>query len=387
MDFNNYFNNIDLNKTEEKKGIHFEQKITPDLLWCISQVILDLTKNNLELHFTDADVRTSENFNILMRDYFSKAEQSERTENEYNKVSSYQLGLLVYTDILGETTDRPKLYYIKNIDILKELASHELTALKFLVAYVEKFIADNGLTEVFNDYKNNPTQSTYIRAKEAYWQWAKTHTRVRTEDPRHSNRVFNKIFNLFAYGHAINGESGAKVIDGKCPYSFLVYKRINFRDSSMPRGLSRREFYELMDQEASIEQRERQAKKEVRNKHLNGELTDPALGYINNNKFMGHHILPQNEYKDFRDKRENIIMLTPDQHYAYAHETGTQTINTTYQVHCLIGKLHSIKKSLQTGENFYSMKNFAEMVNTLYGTGFNQDSGIEDVQSFLKSKI
>ena len=387
MDMRQYFDGEDLRKTPSKKGIHFEQKITPDLLWCVSQVLLEITGESTEKEFTDEDVRNSDSFNVLMKDYFSKAEQSDNTENEYNKVSSYQLGFLVYANILEETSTHPKIYKIKNLELLKDLAGHELTALKFLICFVDKFLSDNELLSVFKEYEQNQTQTNYIKAKEAYWQWARVNTHVRTPNPTHSNRVFNKIFNIYAYGHDLNGESGAHVTEGKCPYNFLVYKRINFRDESMPRGLSRNEFLELQDREATSEQRERQVKKEIRERHPNGEILDSSLGYSNNQRFMGHHILPQNEYRQFKDFRENIIMLTPDQHFAFAHNQGTQAIDVNYQIHCLINKLTSIEDSVNNRDGFYSTKCFVDMLNTIYGTNLDINTSIESLRNFLTSKL
>ena len=72
MDFHEYFRTKSLTKTP-RVGVHYEQKITPDLLWCVAHVVLDLTKENPDRIFTDNDVRESPVFNSLMQDYFSKA--------------------------------------------------------------------------------------------------------------------------------------------------------------------------------------------------------------------------------------------------------------------------------------------------------------------------
>jgi len=53
--------------------LHFEQKTTPDLIWCVSYTILNLIKDDKEKVFSDKeDVRKSVVFNSLMQDYFSK---------------------------------------------------------------------------------------------------------------------------------------------------------------------------------------------------------------------------------------------------------------------------------------------------------------------------
>ena len=68
MDFNQYFRTKSLVKTP-RVGVHYEQKTTPDLLWCVAHVILDLTKEDANRVFSDDDVRESSVFNSLMQDY------------------------------------------------------------------------------------------------------------------------------------------------------------------------------------------------------------------------------------------------------------------------------------------------------------------------------
>src|SRR3989338_9763993 len=100
MDFNQYFRTKSLVKTP-RVGVHYEQKTTPDLLWCVAHVILALTKEDANRVFSDDDVRESPMFNSLMQDYFSKPPQEE-AENEYNKVGLYQLGVFFFRGFLNK---------------------------------------------------------------------------------------------------------------------------------------------------------------------------------------------------------------------------------------------------------------------------------------------
>jgi hypothetical protein len=45
MDFKEYFRTKSLLKTPNT-GVHYEQKITPDLIWCVSHVVLNLIGND-----------------------------------------------------------------------------------------------------------------------------------------------------------------------------------------------------------------------------------------------------------------------------------------------------------------------------------------------------
>lgn len=383
MNFSEYFKNRDLKKSSNI-GIHYEQKTTPDLLWCVSHTILDLTNEDRNKIFSDKDIRESAVFDSLMQDYFSKPPQKQ-AENEYNKVSSYQLGLLAYSGILEQTGNRPKKYKIANLPILEYMAVNDFNASNFLVEYTEKFLKDNGLFKVFNVYKNNPTQDNHIRAKEAYWKWAKVNTAVRGKDPKHSYRVFNKIFNVFCYKNKIPGENASNITAGPCPYSFLIYNRSNFRDENMPSGMTRNQYkIEVLsgiDSEGVVETLLKKAKDSIRNKYNNdSEIQEQTLGYIPNSGVHVHHILPKNSYPQFSLLRENLIALTPGQHLSSAHiEANTRTINKNYQIICIKKKFNNIKLSLEGGESFYDLNEFIKIINTCFSWNIKENSKVDTI--------
>ena len=388
MDFKTYFQSKDLRKNP-KQGLHYEQKTTPDLLWCVSLVILDITNNERNLVFSDSDIRLSPVFDNLMQDYFSKPAQN-LAENEYNKVSSYQLGLLVYSGILTQVNKRPKKYRIAELQALEYMAVNDLNASKFLTEYTEKFLADNALLPYFETYKNVLTQENHLLAKEGYWAWAKINTAVKGTDPRHSYRVFNKIFNVYCYKHRIPGEDGANITNGPCPYSFLIYNRKNFRDENKPAGMTRKVYTEkmLLDIDASgvvgavLSQK---VKAEIKRKY-NGvsEIQDQAFGFIAESGVHVHHMLPQHSHPEFSLFRENLIALTPGQHLSLAHVQGnTQRINPDFQKVCLKRKFEHIKKSLHNGEDFYSLGKFIQVINSAFNLELSETSSMAEIATAL----
>jgi len=387
-----YFKRLDLTKTSKKTGIHFEQKITPDLLWCVAQAILSIIENNDSIVFSDKEIRTSQVFDNLMKDYFSKPGQAKDTENEYNKVSSYQLGLLTYSCVLKQVGQRPKQYQVKEMEILKFIASNELNSIKFLGLYVDKFLKDNKLLEIFKNYKKQPTQSNYIKTKAKYLKWARANTKVKGLDPKHSYRVFNKIFNIFAYSHRIPGELGARTKQGICPYSFLIYNQLNFRDVKKPPGMSRQEFRENWRVEvnklALLGVEARKNKKQIKEYHLHSEVKDLNLGYEENVGLMAHHILMENEYIEFSAFKENLIVLTPGQHYSLAHpKANTQVVDEKFQLICLLAKLKSIEYSINKKDSFYRLKNLILMLNKRFNWNLNEKTDIKTIRNKLKSEI
>lgn len=387
MDFKEYFKSKDLTKTP-REGIHYEQKTTPDLIWCVAHTISDITQENPNLVFSDKDIRESKVFSSLMQDYFSKAPQEE-AENEYNKVSSYQLGLLAFAGVLKLIKGRPKKYQVLNYEAISFLSTNDLNASKFLADYTEKFLIDNNLISYFEQYKNNPNQDNHLKAKEAYWEWAKLNTGIRGDDRKHTYRVFNKIFNVFCNKNRIPGEDASNITTGPCPYSFLIYNRENFRDQDMPSGMTRSQYraeiLSEIDTGGVVTTLLKKAKEAVRARHGNdSEIKDPLLGYTINSGVHVHHILPQHSYSQFSLSRENLILLTPGQHLSNAHiEASTKTINQDYQKICLKQKFQSIVESLDLNDGFYNLAEFIKIINTCFGWEIQENAEV----SIVKEKI
>ncbi|MFH1365125.1 MAG: hypothetical protein ABIH28_00895 [archaeon] len=384
-DIESFISKQDLKRTLTKTGTYFEQKITPDLLSFIAKAIIEFTKRDTTPSFTDKDIRSSDFFIMMIKDYFSKPTQSQKTENEYNKLSSYQIGLLSFSGILKEVGTHPYSYKISNLGILEFIAQSDMNALLFLKIYVIKMLKDNNLLKDFNRYKEKPTQESYDKLKKQFWEWARKNTSVRGEDPKHSYRVFNKIFNLFAYLNSISGQHLARIKSGICPYSYLIYNSINWRDKNKAKNISRKEFQEELEVEGveigvSVEK----AKKEIKKKYPTTEVFE-FKEYIaeKSPSIQAHHIFPTSSYPKFSDYVENIISLSVGQHMSYAHQGNTHWIDPDFQVVCLLSKLKNIKISFDKNENFYDINKFIEILNDGLNLKVPQDSNIE----FIKKKL
>jgi hypothetical protein len=390
MDFQEYFQNKNLKKIP-RQGLHYEQKTTPDLLWCVSLVILDVTKNDRNLVFSDNEIRLSPLFDNLMQDYFSKPSQT-LAPGEYNKVSSYQLGLLSYAGILKKISDRPKQYKIENLEALEYMSTNDLNSSRFLTEYTEKFLEDNDLVTYFENYKNNPNQANHLIAKDKYWEWAKVNTKIRGTDRKHTYRVFNKIFNVYCYKHKIPGEDGSNVTSGPCPYSFLIYNRKNFRDENMPSGMTRREYLDSVLSDIDVggvvgAVLLQKAKADIKKKY-NGisEIQEQEYNFTPEGGVHVHHILPQHSHPQFAIFRENLIALTPGQHLSYAHVQGnTHRINSDFQKVCLKRKFENIKKSIKNGEDFYMLNKFIQVLNLTLNLQLSDTSTMSEINSALSA--
>jgi len=82
-------------------------------------------------------------------------------------------------------------------------------------------------------------------------------------------------------------------------------------------------------------------------------------------KVMGHHILPKSIYPELSNLRENIIVLTPNQHRV-AHRKGAHDVNPGFQLFCLIRKIDSIEAcEKDPGCVFYDVSIFKKMLSAL----------------------
>jgi hypothetical protein len=388
----NFLKNKNLKQTRQRSG-YFEQKITPDVLSFTAKCVIELIKCG-NTDFTDRDLRNLEFFNDIAINYFSKPPQSEETENEYNKFTSYHLNLLEFSGVLkrSETKSRSRKYNIENEETLEFISQNDINALFFLQSYIEKFLKDNGLTEKFNVYKETPTQGKYVWLKNQFWLWAKEHTNVRGDKPTHTNRVFNKVFNIFAYSNSLPGESRSRVMEGRCPYYYLIYNRINFRDVNRPRGMSRREYYNQAIEEGAgnvgwLAFVTETAKRKIRERHPNTEILQEEYSPEENGTIQIHHIFPRAEYLEFASYLENLISLTSGQHFSHAHSGGTHSINERFQVLCLITKLKQIKKSRDFGDSFYDLNKFIEVINKGFSWSLPEDTEIETITEKLTEKF
>jgi len=386
-DLENYFERVSLEKTISN-GTYFEQKITPDVLSFTARCILELTNEDLTQEFSDNQLRDLDFFEQITTTYFSKPGQSSETENEYNKFTSYHLGLLEFSGILEEVSQRPKKYKIIKLEILKFISENDRNALIFLEAYLKKLLIDNNFSEKFKEYKDQPTQQKYVWLKDQFWRWAREHTGVRGNLPTHTNRVFNKIFNLFAYTNSLPGESRARIREGLCPYRYLIYNRLNFRDVNRPMGMSRLEYNKIIERDVAdvgwIALLTQTAKSKIRARHLTSEVDNDNYSPEINGRIQVHHIFSRAEYLEFSSYLENLISLTAGQHNSHAHDRGPQSLNKKFQIICLLAKLESINASINQNDSFYDLKKFVEILNKGLGLSLPEDIPIETIKTKLK---
>ena len=157
----------------------------------------------------------------------------------------------------------------------------------------------------------------------------------------------------------------------KISYNELLYNRPNWRDSEKDKSLSRSEFLKTF--ESSIDNLSHynysitKAKKFVKQIHKYSEIHR----FSNYPALQAHHIFPQNEFPEIADLPENIIAITPNQHFYRAHPNNkTTVIDTNYQMICLMSKLDSIEINYRAENDNYNFDDFITVLNTGYNTDF-----------------
>ena len=130
----------------------------------------------------------------------------------------------------------------------------------------------------------------------------------------------------------------------------LQYNRTNWRDelSGKDKSMTRNEFLASKPVIALANYSINKAKKELKlyNQRFNQGYSEVSMPSENGiMATQAHHIFPQNEFPTIADYIENLIMLTPNQHFTMAHpDNNTRYIDKAFQYVCLMEKWIKIFK-------------------------------------------
>lgn len=363
-----------------------DQKCTPDLVCFIADCILNTACKDQV--FKIKDLWATDYFCSNMQAIFRKpAPTDERARSEYDKVLAQPLKLLGYAKVLNVIRNGRRLSFsVGNYDMLEWIARSDRNAYIFLKFYFERVLTASGFYKNLIAYKDcvkcNPDTSEIHEARVKIYE--QFHTFISDCTPTHSktdtDRIFHKIFNIFAYDNRIPGSTE------EIPMFYdLMYNRENWRDINKSKEQTRQEQAGIQ----SAEQAEQleiftayyvgKAIKLIKKLHYKSEVPDE---YGRGDATQVHHIFPKADFPQFAAYLENLILLTATQHYTQAHPgNDTHRIDPDYQKICLLCKADSIEKNIRiNGEKYYRKDLFIEVVNT--GLSLN----IDEEQSFAEIK-
>lgn len=367
----------DIRKTNNARFM--DQKVTPDVLSCISECIIEFLGDDITKCFTIKDIHDLDYSHKIVRDIFNKPD-IESAPNEYDKFFSQPIKMLAYSGILLERKEKNRnIYKVYDFDILDKIASSDRKAYEFLTLYLEKVLKDSDIFYLFEDFFNNQDKTHFYNLKNQFIEFMKNNTPIKKEyEPK---RIFTKILNPLSCKYKKLGTDGGHISNKIINFSDLLYNNINFRDINKDKNITRSDFKEhnniQIDTNSYFDYMIQKAKKLVKKLHQYSEIHR----FFEYEATQAHHIFPVNEFPELAYKIENIIALTPNQHFLYAHPNNrTQEINKSYQCLCLISKLDTIENDYRNNLNNYSLSEFIEVINCGLKLNLNDNSSFEEVK-------
>lgn len=385
----NYLEQFNLDVRKTKYGRWIDQKCTPDVIWSVSDFIMNyVLENKLDSKFTVKDIWNSDYASKFIKDEFSKPDSdSEKASNEYDKFFSQPMNLLFYANVLEDVSIGKKhLYRVKNFDLLEYIAQNDSSSYKFLCIYIEEVLKASGFWRLLSDFFDNQTSTNFALLKQGFEQFCYQNTKIKNK--AETGRIFAKVINPVACKYRKKGTIKGHLSKNIIKKSDLMYNRDNFRDiySEKPKEVSRKEWRESKEvskyNEGFTKHQMVSAMKLLRRFSADyrmgmSELTmfskNIATNDVNKPYILDkiratqiHHIFPKNEYPEISSYIENLIFITPNQHYGYAHpQNRVQEVGLEAQKNLLIAKTYSIKKNFETKSEpkIYDFGNFIYVLN------------------------
>lgn len=377
---------------ESHNGRWIDQKCTPDVLSFQADCIYNFVMSHQNQPFYTQDIwyndYTIQNTMLIFK---KPSPTTDKAKNEYDKFFGQPLKLLGYSKVLNESKDGNKnVYTVNNLELLEYIAISERNALRFLHRYIEKVLSDSDLISCFEYFfteqkkvmgNKDKLQDLYLKVKNDFYHFTKRYTPINGD--LECGRIFSKVINPLAYFKNAYGTERGRISNDIISFDVLMYNRNNFRDiyANKPKGITRKEYAinnSIKINEQYYDYQSNKAKKFLRlfNDQFRESKTEHwEEKHLNDTATQIHHIFPKAFYPEICYYLENLIALTPTQHYNYAHPNGhTQEINIEYQKLLLLSKADRIKENIEESysekvERIYEFSRFLHVLSV----GFDND--------------
>ncbi len=273
--------------------------------------------------------------------------------NEYDKYFGQPIKLLGYSKILNVRKEKNRYYYsINNRELLDKIALRPMNALNFLYEYICKVLSDSDLMNDFTNFFSVQNKEAYKDVRDRFIQFTINNTNINGETE--CGRIFTKVINPLAFKLRKLGTEKGRISKNIITLNDLQYNRSNWRDelSGKDKSVIRTE-HELtnaqLQAKALATYTVNKAKKAIRkfNDLMFESKSEVYQATETVKATQAHHIFAQSDYPDISDYVENLIMLTPNQHFTMAHpNNNTQYIDKDFQYICLIAKSTKIYSNL-----------------------------------------
>lgn len=358
-----YLGRFDLDVRKSGDARFSDQKCTPDVVCFIADCVQNSFAEG-EL-FNVNSIWELQYFIKNARAVFNKPwADDDRARHEYDKFIAEPLRLLAYAHILELDRETGRnIYRVRNAYLLDYISRCERNTFVFLSCYFEKVLSDSGLWKYFLEYGDKPDKESYAALRDRFIRFMKGNTAINTDVE--ITRIFPKILNVIAVDRQLPGSEKGRISRYVYSFSNLMYNRKNWRDLNKDKSISRQEAAsakeEVERQEAYNAYYVQKAIAQIRKIQRESEVHDQ---WGQGDATQVHHIFPKSEFPQIAHYLENLILLTPTQHYTKAHPGNrTQEINKDYQLCCLLAKADTIDNSLKRfGERYYRKESFLYVI-------------------------
>lgn len=377
----------DIRKSHNARWI--DQKCTCDVLAIIADCILEYTNYDTQVEFCISDIWNSQYTKENVLAIFAKPDtDSQFARNEYDKFFSQPINLLAYSGILGfrGKNGNTNIFTIENLALLEFIMRRDTNALTFLILYIQKVLQDSGIYYVFNNFLSTQSKDSFRLLKETFINFTIANTPI--NQSVECGRIFTKILNPLAFSLHKKGTRKGNLSNTIITFDELKYNRINWRDelSGKDKQLTRQEYEQYTPLQANAYYNVQKSKRIVRryNDSVNGGFSEVKQQTEQVSATQIHHIFPASEFPRISDFVENLIALTPNQHFSMAHPNNqTNYIDKDFQYICLLAKTATI---MQDFTQIYSFGNYKFVLNE--GLSTNEFDLVGDLDfATLLSKI
>lgn len=360
----------DIRKSHDARWI--DQKCTMDVISLIADCILQFTTLDNDKEFTVTDIWHSDYSVDNVQDIFQKPDPTKKAQNEYDKWFGQPIKLLSYSKILNCRTEKKRHYYtINNRELLEFISIRERNAFQFLTLYIEKVLRDSNIYYLFEDFFKYQNKNAFLDMKKGFSSFTINNTPINGEVE--CNRIFIKVLNPLACKYKKYGTVKGNMSKDVITQNMLMYNQKNWRDlySEKPKDMTREEFEAKFKTDNKMaDYKIQKAKRIVRmynDMFRDGKTEVYEERHMEDLASQIHHIFPVSDYPEIADYLENLIALTPSQHFVNAHpNNNTRYIDKDYQYLCLVAKTGNIKENLmnESIKTIYDFDDFKYVLNT-----------------------
>lgn len=368
----------DIRKTHNGRWI--DQKCTMDVVCLVSDCIVEYTSGKNNKSFTVNDIWYNDYTVDNVQQIFSKPDPTKKASNEYDKYFGQPIKLLDAAGVIhGEKSGHGYVYTIVNQEILEYISFRERNSYNFLCLYIEKVLKDSCIYRAFEYFFRLQDKSSFKELKDTYTEFTIHNTPI--NGTTECGRIFTKVLNPLACKYKKCGTERCHLSKDVITQDMIMYNQRNWRDilSEKPKDMTREEFEKTLpkpDEDYMTTYRINRAKRNLRrfnDKYRSGmtEVSDERHNLDLATQM--HHIFPASDYPAIADYMENLIALTPTQHFSYAHpNNNTQYIDRAYQYLCLLAKTGSIRENLLENKDVPIIYDFY-LYQTVLSTGLESD--------------